>query len=205
MATSNLPPYLSDNGPVRLEFPVGVAYDRDIASLLSNEVAMANLVAMSKKSSGGWSETDARIRRNRQEKEFSEGLSLNGVVLYENEFAGIAGFRDINSWNKSAEMGIILDPKFWHKGISTRAHFLCLEYAYEIAGINRVEFKTASSNTAMRKFCIDTLQATHEGTLRDYFPTGTIENTYENVELYSILAAEWPALRRRLEEKIGLI
>jgi RimJ/RimL family protein N-acetyltransferase len=203
MAT-NLPSQLVGNSLVRLEFPVGAEYDRDVAALLSNEEAMEHLLAMANISSGGWSEADAASRRMRQEEEFNAGTSLNGVVLYDNKFAGIAGYRDINSWNKSAEIGIIILPAYWRKGISTQVHFLCLEYAFEYAGINRVEFKTASSNVAMRKFCSDALHATHEGTMRDFFPSGTEPVSYVNVELYSLLSCEWSELRMKLEEKLGI-
>lgn len=204
MTHEKLPSQLVGNGLVRLEFPVGARYDRDIAGLLSNAEAMAHLTAMSKIASGGWSEEDAACRRIRQEKEFELGTSLNGVVLYNQEFAGIAGFRSIDRWNMSAEMGIILLPKFWNKGVSRHVHFLCLKYAFESAGLNRVEFKTASTNTAMKAFCSQSLQATHEGTMRDFFPSGTDVFGYVNVELYSLLASEWAPLKLRLEERLGV-
>ena len=201
LPSSRLPSKLGGGGPIHLEFPVPSGCDRDIATLLSNKVAMAHLLAMAKISTGGWSESDAETRRLRQEREFQDGTSLNGVVFFENQFAGIAGFRDINRWNLTAEMGIILHPEFWHKQISTYVHLFCLEYIFDVEGINRVEFKTASSNEAMKYFCSKTLKATHEGTMRDFFPTGQEDGSFEDAELYSLLAADWPHTKALLEDR----
>lgn len=159
------------------------------------------MLFMAKPDSGGWTAADARERRERQAAEFDKGTSLNATVKYNGEFAGIGGFRDISWWNSSCEMGIILDPKFWGKQISTEVHLMCLSYAFETLRLNRVEFRTAASNSVMVFFLKELLGATHEGTIRDYFPVGN--NAYANVELFSVLAADWPRSKEKLEDRLS--
>mmetsp|Transcript_21097 Transcript_21097/g.30490 ORF Transcript_21097/g.30490 Transcript_21097/m.30490 type:complete len:209 (-) Transcript_21097:127-753(-) len=185
-----------------LVFPPPAAYDADIAALLSNEEAMTYLKAMSKTSTGGWSIDDARIRREKQEEEYNLRSSLNCAILWKGKFAGIGGFRDINWWNKCAEMGIILHPNYWKRRLSVEVHYLCLKFGFEVLGIHRVEFKTAASNIPMTRFLENILHASHEGTLRDFFPSGTEENCFENVAVYSVLSPEWPETKARLECKL---
>lgn len=202
-----------------MSFPPPAAADKDIAGLLSDAVAMKHLTAMANLRGGGWSEGDAAERRVRQTTEFLAGNSLNGAIYLppsgaagtegvEGEtpvFAGIGGFRSIDWWNRSAEMGVILTPTCWRQGISAEVHLLCFTVAFEELCLNRIEFKTASSNTPMRQFLTQVLGANHDGTLRDAFPvykTTDIFKLYENAELYSVLACEWPNLKKRLQSKL---
>lgn len=187
-------------------FPPPEESDGDVAALLSDPWAMQHLVAMSKPSCGGWSKQDAAARRVRQTAEYAAGSSFNGIIATAaGEFAGIGGLRSIDWWSRSAEMGIILRPCCWRKGLSVEVHYLCFVHAFEELCLNRIEFKTASSNTAMVAFCKEVLSANHDGTLRDAFPandTADIFRLYCNVELFSVLSGEWPALKTRLRERM---
>ena len=201
---------------VTMRFPPPPESDKDISALLSDPVAMEHLAAMAKQRSGGWSEEEAAARRVRQAHEHVSGSSLNGAVYLLSAaaaaggqegamFAGIGGFRSIDWWSRSAEMGVILAPSYWRRGLSVDVHHLCLTVAFEQLCLNRIEFKTASTNMAMRQFLIEILGATHEGTLRDAFPlydTTDAFKLYANVEMYSVLACEWPTLKKSLQEKI---
>jgi RimJ/RimL family protein N-acetyltransferase len=189
-------------------FPPPADSDFQISSLLSDPVPMEHLAAMAKLSAGGWSVDDAAARRLRQTTEFNSGSSMNGAIYASpgGEFAGIGGFRSIDWWSRSAEMGIILSPSFWRRGISIEVHYLCFVYAFEELCLNRIEFKTASSNTAMVKFCKDILGANHDGTLRDAFPaTYSIDafRLYSDVEIFSVVASEWPALKIQLQNRMS--
>ena len=156
---------------------------------------------MGKLDSGGWTAADARERRERQEGEFLKSTSMNGVIVYDGSFAGIAGFRDINWWNASCEMGIILSPSFWGKQLCTEVHRMCLSYAFETLRLNRIEFKTACSNAGMVGF-LTRFGAAQEGVLRDYFPVGPAG--YADVALFSILASDWPEVRAALEARLWM-
>ena len=132
---------------------------------------MANLRFMSKQDTGGWSVEASAQRRELLQKMHDNGVGLNAVVqLKTGEYAGIAGFREISWWNRSAEMGIILHPDFWSRGLATEIHYLCLQWAFEVLQLNRIEFRTSAENAGMIYLCKEVMHATHEGTLRGYFP-----------------------------------
>ena len=201
-------PTLLSGSIVTVRFPPPPESDLDIAHLLSDQAAMEHLLAMSKICGGGWTVDDAAGRRTRQEKEFTAGQSFNGAIYtnVQNHFAGIGGFRSIDWWNRSAEMGIILSPTFWRRGICVDVHFTCLRFAFEDLCLNRIEFKTASSNTGMIRFCENVLNAKHEGTLRDAFPAKSTNDAfklYSNVELYSVMSYEWPDLKIALQARMN--
>lgn len=230
---SNFPPSLSGYG-ITLVSPPPAKFDRDVASLCSNEVAMEHLSFMTKQSSGGWSEEDAAQRRNIQERSYAAGEGFNCIILRklqvssvkpENDglgdqcglseecvdsddeaFSGVCGFRQIDWWNRSAEMGIILHPDCFRQRVSCKAHILCLKFGFEDLGLNRIEFRTAASNTGMVLFCREVMGATHEGTLRDFFPLPVSSfnavKGFAHVDIFSILQSEWPAVKERLLAKL---
>jgi hypothetical protein len=58
----------------------------------------------------------------------------------------------------------------------------------------------------MVKFCKDILGANHDGTLRDAFPaTYSIDafRLYSDVEMFSVVASEWPALKIQLQNRMS--
>jgi RimJ/RimL family protein N-acetyltransferase len=165
---------------------------------------MQHLSFMTKHENGGWTEPDAAQRRVFQEAGFSNKASLNGVIIYDGKFAGIAGFRDISWWNKSSEMGIILEPSFWGKNISTEIHVMCLSFAFEQLCLNRVEFKTSSGNTEMIGFLESILGAVKEGTLREYFPTCE-EGRFMDVDIFSLLRVDWGEAKDKLNARLTRI
>ncbi len=185
---------------------------------------------MTKHNTGGWTPDDAITRRAFMEKINEQGAGFNCVVqMKDGRYAGVAGFRDLHWWNRSAEMGIILHPDFWSKGLATEIHYIFLKWAFEEQNLNRVEFKTSVSNEGMNFLCRDVMHATLEGTIRDCFPSidctifkptapnadgennddvinrGTIpldEVTFDNVNLYSILKPEWLRAKESLLARI---
>lgn len=168
---------------------------------------MQYLSAMSRIDIGGWSIEDAKNRRLLQEDNQKKLLCWNCVIMLKTgEFIGIGGLRSIDHWNKSGEMGIILKQDYWGQKFSMEIHLAVLEYAFERLELNRITFVTSSRNTPMIKFCQNILQATREGTLRDFFPSsnqplpGT--NNFESAELYTILKSEWNLTKNSLQSKL---
>lgn len=170
--------------------------DSNVAAMLSDASgSMRYLSSMSKSSDGGWTVQQTRSRRQWQEnmhkakgglfceimfdKNGISGDCINSaVVTYggeshpipENyEFAGICGFRTVDWGNHSAEMGIILMPKFFGRGLCAECHLAVLEYAFNHLLLQRIQFVTASTNVPMIRFLEEKLGAKHEGTLRDFF------------------------------------
>src|SRR5690606_4403529 len=79
-------------------------------------------------------------------------------------------------------------------GLNKHCKYLLLSYAFENLGIQRIEFKTDSRNIQSRK-AIEKIGGVYEGLLRNHtlLPDGYRRDTV----YYSILKAEWEAVKRR--------
>jgi N-acetyltransferase len=77
---------------------------------------------------------------------------------------------------------------------------LLLGHAFDALGVNRVELKTDALNEKSRN-AIGRIGGVQEGILRQHVlcASGRIRDTV----YFSILAAEWPAVRRRLDERLA--
>ena len=84
--------------------------------------------------------------------------------------------------------------------VNTEAKLLLLRHAFETLGCIAVEFRTHWFNFASRA-AIARLGAKQDGVLRNHqlMPDGTRRDTV----VFSILDAEWPAVRRNLQERLA--
>jgi RimJ/RimL family protein N-acetyltransferase len=84
-------------------------------------------------------------------------------------------------------------------GINAAAKALMLRHAFEVWQVLRVSLKTDARNTRSRT-AIERLGASFEGVRRAHAPAqdGTVRDT----AYYSIIAAEWPAVRARLAQRL---
>ena len=81
------------------------------------------------------------------------------------------------------------------RGLNTRAKYLLLEHCFESLSAHRVEFKTDAANRRARG-ALSKIGAIPEGALRSH--TLMHDGRYRETVYYSILADEWPHVRRRL-------
>ena len=83
--------------------------------------------------------------------------------------------------------------------INTNAKFLLLDYAFTTWGVSRVDLKTDACNGRSRA-AIERIGATLEGVLRHWQPSQVLgeEGLFRDSAMYSIIDAEWPAVRERL-------
>ncbi|WP_067821994.1 GNAT family N-acetyltransferase [Nocardia inohanensis] len=88
-----------------------------------------------------------------------------------------------------------LGADFRGRGHNRQAKLLLLEHAFDTMGALRVEFKTDELNTRARR-ALRNIGAVEEGTLRsfNFMPGGRRRDAV----FYSILAGEWPGVRRLL-------
>lgn len=109
---------------------------------------------------------------------------------------GMTTYLNISLPNRRLEIGAT-----WYRasvqrtGLNTEAKTLLLTHAFDVLGALAVEFRTSSFNEQSRR-AIERLGAKLDGVLRNdrVYPGGAIGHTY----VYSIIAAEWPAVRTRL-------
>jgi ribosomal-protein-alanine N-acetyltransferase len=118
------------------------------------------------------------------------------------EAAGMTGFLDIRPQHRGLEIG-----RTWiaraHQGtrVNPESKYLLLRLAFEDLGAVRVQFKTDLNNLHSQR-AIEKLGATREGVLRRYQmrSNGFVRDTV----MFSILADEWPRVKARLEERLGM-
>lgn len=129
-----------------------------------------------------------------------ELLPFTMTLLPERSIVGTIRFLDIDRANRAVEVGTWIDSRYWRSPLNTEAKLLMLRYAFEEEGVHRVQLKTDSRNVRSQR-AIERLGAVFEGALREVH---LVRNRYFRTSLYySILASEWPGVRRRLEERLA--
>lgn len=118
------------------------------------------------------------------------------VALSERRPVGIFRYFGIDRENRSVSVGTWLDPSVWRTPVNTEVKYLGLRYAFEEEGVHRVQLKTDLRNERSQR-AIERLGAVREGVLRAEYLLR--DGTWRNSVCYSILATEWPAVKRRLE------
>jgi RimJ/RimL family protein N-acetyltransferase len=131
----------------------------------------------------------------------SAGLALPWVVR--DAAGGIVGstrFGNVDAENHRVEIGWTwYARRVQRTGLNTEAKLLLLTHAFEALGCNAVEFRTNWFNHDSRN-AIARLGAKQDGVLRSHMrmPNGT----YRDTVVFSILAGEWPTVRRHLRFKL---
>jgi RimJ/RimL family protein N-acetyltransferase len=89
-------------------------------------------------------------------------------------------------------------------GINTDAKRLLLGHAFEQWGVARVDLKTDARNERSRA-AIAALGAQFEGVLRSWQPSHVPGewDSLRDTAIYSVMTAEWPAVRERLERRLS--
>ncbi|MFN0159429.1 MAG: GNAT family N-acetyltransferase [Bacteroidota bacterium] len=132
-----------------------------------------------------------------------EGTGVPFVIQSkaDNMVAGSTRFGNIDMENKKLEIGWTWVARRWQRSsVNTECKLLLLQHAFETLGCNRVELKTDALNTRSRA-AILRIGAKEEGILRSHMVTAT--GRVRDSVYYSILAAEWPAVKLALQSKLG--
>src|SRR5205823_9920021 len=84
--------------------------------------------------------------------------------------------------------------------VNTEAKYLLLRHAFKVLGCNRVEFKTDGLSERSRAALLR-IGAKQEGVLRSHMITAS--GRVRDSVYFSIIAAEWPAVKVGLEAKLA--
>jgi N-acetyltransferase len=110
---------------------------------------------------------------------------------------GSTRFGNVTPAHRRVEIGWTwLGPAWQRTGANTEAKYLMLRHAFERWDCVRVEFKTSALNTRSRAALLR-IGAVEEGVLRRHMIND--DGSLRDSVYFSIIAEEWPAVRRRLE------
>jgi RimJ/RimL family protein N-acetyltransferase len=115
--------------------------------------------------------------------------------------AGSTRYHDILPNVDRVEIGWTWYAKRWQKShVNTACKLLLLEHAFDKLGCKVVGLRTDNFNFPSQR-AIEALGAKKDGVIRHHWPrrNGTVRDTV----MYSILAHEWPDVRRHLELRLA--
>lgn len=130
----------------------------------------------------------------------ARGTDLPFTVFYlpGDKPVGCTRYMNIAPQHRGLEIGgTWYGMDYQRTGVNTETKYLLLRHAFETLGAIRVQIKTDLLNERSQR-AIERIGAVKEGVLRDHviLPDGRVRSSV----MYSILAAEWPAVKARLED-----
>ncbi|WP_328519478.1 GNAT family N-acetyltransferase [Kribbella sp. NBC_00359] len=122
-------------------------------------------------------------------------LVADGTVV------GTSSLGDVDLVNESIHLGWTgYAPAVWGTAVNPATKLLLLQHAFEDCGFGRVKIQTGSKNTRSQA-AIAKLGATREGVLRRH--KRLADGSFRDTVVFSILADEWPEVRKGLEARIN--
>ena len=135
--------------------------------------------------------------------EFDAELSLpfSTVDRASGKVVGSTRYMNIEAPHRRLEIGTTwIGKSFQRTAINTEAKYLMLRHAFEALSCIAVDLRTHEKNLQSRA-AIERLGARLDGVLRNHriMPDGSLRNT----ATYSIVDAEWPEVKVRLEARLS--
>ena len=109
------------------------------------------------------------------------------VQKEDNRLVGKTTYFDLNTQNRSAEIGIIIDPDERENGYASEAIFLLCKYLFRQRGLNKVYAQTAEFNKGAINL-LKSLEFKQDGILRDHY---YFDSEFHNGLIFSILLYEF--------------
>jgi len=117
------------------------------------------------------------------------------------KIAGMTTYMNIDATYRRVEIGSTWYAKSVQRtAVNTECKLMLLTHAFETLDCIAVEFRTGFFNHASRR-AIERLGAKQDGILRNHqrHADGSLRDTV----VFSIIASEWPAVKRHLNFKLG--
>ncbi len=156
-----------------------------------------------------WTSADVRtpedlrryMQRALQDQREGRALPFATVERSGGKPVGSTRFGSIEPEHRRVEIGWTWITRAWQRtAINTEAKYLMLRHAFEVWGVQRVEFKTHAMNYRSRT-AIAHIGAKEEGTLRKHMIS---ERGLPRDSVYfSIIDTEWADVKAALEAKLG--
>lgn len=113
---------------------------------------------------------------------------------------GSTRYHDIVAEIDRVEIGFTWYGKSWHRShVNTGCKLLLLAHAFDVLGCKMVGLRTDNFNFTSQR-AIEALGARKDGVLRHHRPRR--DGSVRDSVMYSILASEWPDVKRHLEFRL---
>lgn len=154
------------------------------------------------KPEGGWTKEAVHKLFSVRLKLQKEGKALNRCIETNDkkEMIGSAGCRYISFENKTANMGIVLSPKYWGSGVAAETGLLLGEYLFEKLGMGRIEFQMLENNTRASRLCAS-LGLKLDG-IRKNEDVPELKNI--NLLTFSLMRNELQKVKTKLNDRIAI-
>jgi N-acetyltransferase len=144
-------------------------------------------------------DTQALVRDAREAMARGQTMAFAQVWNETGRTIGSTRLLDVRPADRQVEIGsTFLARAYWRTPANTESKYLLLTYAFERLGCVRVALKTDGRNVRSQE-AIARLGAVREGVLRKHM---NVRGYQRDTVYYSILEAEWPAVKARLEVRL---
>ena len=109
------------------------------------------------------------------------------IELYSGKMIGTVSFVNIDTENKSAEIGYTISNSYWGQGYAKEAAYQLLRFAFVELDLERVQARVIKGNERSRKV-LKKLGFSYEGTARN---ANFYENRLNDLMYFSILKGEF--------------
>jgi N-acetyltransferase len=146
-------------------------------------------------------EMDALIAFLLAQQAAGTDLAFTIVRSEDGQALGMTRFLHIDRENDAVEVGgTWLDRRVWRTPFNTESKYLMFGHAFEVERAHRLFLQTDSRNERSQR-AIERLGAVREAALRE--DKVLRDGSYRTSVMYSILASEWPTVKRGLEAQLA--
>jgi len=120
---------------------------------------------------------------------YAAGMFYDWAIIYEpdGKMVGTCGFTSFNCTSDSAEVGYVLNPEYWGKGIAPEALNRVLQFGFEELKLHRIEAKFMKGNQRSRRV-MEKVGMRFEGIHRQSM---LVKGSFVDVGVCAILDFEW--------------
>ena len=130
---------------------------------------------------------------------YAAGMFYDWAIVYEPDckMVGTCGFTSFNCAADSAEVGYVLNPEYWGKGIAAEALECVLTFGFEELKLHRIEARFMEGNERSRHL-MERVGMQFEGFHRDAM---LVKGKYVTVGVCAILCDEWHVRTQESKQK----
>ena len=123
------------------------------------------------------------------QSQYRKGCFYDWAIILrdENKMIGTVGYTEINAYNNSAELGYVINPHFWRRGIATEAVRALIEFGFNELNFNRIYARYMVGNDNSRRV-MEKCGMSFEGIHRSLL---FVKNEYRDIGICAILSSDF--------------